>query len=63
MKSLGMLKGISLALKRAQFGIKMVAIVYAIGLFAGGVMVHPNSGLALRFRARLVGDARQTSPY
>jgi len=62
MESPSILKRIGRALIRTRFGIKTVAIVYAIGLFAGALMVHANSGFALRLRDGLVGGARRSSP-
>ncbi len=53
---------VKLALFRARLGIATVAIAYAIGLLAGGFMVHTGNGFALRYRDRLVGGAQQSSP-
>jgi hypothetical protein len=50
------------ALTHARLGIVTVALAYAIGLFAGGLMVHAHNRFALRYRDRLVGDAWKSSP-
>jgi hypothetical protein len=53
---------IKLALLHARFAIATVALAYAIGLTAGGVMVHTYNGFALRYRDGLIRNAQQTSP-
>jgi len=46
----------------ARFGIKTVALAYAIGVLAGLLLAHAGNSFALRFRDRLVGSTRQNSP-
>ena len=49
------------ALVHARFGIKTVALAYAIGVLAGLLLAHAGNSFALRFRDRLVGSTRQNS--
>jgi hypothetical protein len=50
------------ALARARLGILTVAVVYALSVTAGAVMVHSGNGFALRYRDNLVGTAQSESP-
>ena len=49
------------ALRRARFGIVIVAASYLAAVAAGMGMVHGGNGFALRYRDRLVAHANATS--
>lgn len=49
------------ALRRARFGIVIVAASYVAAVAAGMAMVHGGNGFALRYRDRLVAHANATS--
>ena len=52
---------ILLALRRCRFGILTVGLAYLTGILTGMIMAHAGSGIALRYRDKIVGEA-STSP-
>ena len=50
------------ALWRARLPILWMGLTYALGVFAGAVMVHAHSEFALSYRDHLVGRAQTSDP-
>lgn len=53
---------IARSLTRARWWVLSFALVYAISVATGAVMVHSGNSMALATRDRIVGQARQSNP-